>query len=228
MNIAILDLCLPHAEFDRHGSIAEMTSEWLVPHLPEAKLTSLHIAAGVALPDVDAFDGYFLTGSEKGVYDDTEWMTPLKTFLRAVRDAGRPVFGVCFGHQIMAEAFGGRAEKADTGFVVGAKTFETSAGPLNAHAMHQDQVTAVPPGATVTASAAYCPVGALAYDFPASSVQFHPEYKRNFVKDAVDIFEGDLLTTDQACVARSTFETAVDEDLYGPEVAAFFRGVLTG
>lgn len=228
MRIAILDLCLPHAEFDRHGTIAEMVHRWLAPHMPEAGFTSLHIAAGVALPAPGAFDGYVLTGSEKGVYDETAWMGPLKSFLLELKTAQIPVYGVCFGHQIMAEAFGGKAEKADTGFVVGAKAYQMNGQTIAAHAMHQDQVTAVPPGATVTASAAYCPVAALAYDFPAASVQFHPEYSRRFVADAVDVFEGELLTTAEAAASRETFATAVAEDLQGAEAATFFRNALAG
>lgn len=223
MNIAILDLCLPHVDFARHGSIADMTQNWIARHMPEATFRSIHIANGAHLPDADEYDGYILTGSELGVYDSAPWMAPLKTFLGELKAANTPVFGVCFGHQIMAEAFGGRAEKADKGFVVGARPFQTAAGEIAAHAMHQDQVTAVPPGATVTVTAPYCPVAGLDYDFPARSIQFHPEYTRDFVAHAVDVFEGDMLSATEAAASRATFVTEVAPDLYGAEAADFFR-----
>lgn len=226
MHIAILDLCLPHAEFDRHGTIAEMVLAWISPHMPDATFTSLHIANGVALPGPADFDGYILTGSEKGVYDEADWMAPLRLFLLDLKAARIPTFGVCFGHQIMADTYGGKAEKVDKGFVVGAKTYQSDAGEFAAHAMHQDQVTAVPPGATVTASASYCPVAALAYDFPAASIQFHPEYRREFVSQAVDIFEGELIDADEATASRASFAIDVAEDLQGAEAAAFFRNAL--
>ena len=223
MNIAILDLCLPHVEFARHGSISDMVRIWIERHMPEATFRSLHIANGAHLPSPGEYDGYILTGSELGVYDDAPWMAPLKAFLQELKAARIPVFGVCFGHQIMAEAYGGRAEKADKGFVVGVHHFQSEAGEIAAHAMHQDQVTAVPPGATVTASAPYCPVAALDYDFPAQSIQFHPEYTRDFVTHAVDVFEGDLLTETEAAASRASFATDVPTDLFGAEAASFFR-----
>ena len=227
MRIAILDLCLPHAEFDRHGTIAEMVLAWLAPHMPEATFTSLHIATGVPLPAPAAFDGYVLTGSEKGVYDEAAWMAPLRSFLLELKAARIPTFGVCFGHQIMADTFGGKAEKVDEGFVIGARTYQGSNGEFAAHAMHQDQVTVVPPGAKVTASASYCPVAALAYDFPAASLQFHPEYRRNFVSHAVDLFEGDMISAEEAAASRESFAMDVAEDLQGAEAAAFFRDALS-
>ncbi len=226
MNIAILDLCLPHAEFENHGSIGAMVHTWIAPHLPEAGFTILHIAGGTPLPDATAYDGYVLTGSEKGVYDEADWIPPLKDFLNELRVAKIPVFGVCFGHQIMAEAFGGKAEKADKGFIVGAQTYQTDEGTIAAHAMHQDQVTVAPPGAQITASAPYCPVAALAYDFPAASIQFHPEYRRAFVSDAVDVFEGELLTPEEAARSRASFAATVEEDLYGAQAAKLFRTAL--
>ena len=226
MKLAILDLCLPHKEFEAHGPIGRMVRDWLAPHLPEADMSILYIADGVPLPEVVSFDGYILTGSEKGVYDDTAWMKPLTAFLHALRERRIPVFGVCFGHQIMAEAFGGKAEKADKGFVVGARSYLTDTGEFAAHAMHQDQVTVPPPGARITASAPYCPVAALAYDFPALSVQFHPEYRQDFVTGAVDVFEGELLTPDEAAASRRSFALPVAHGLYGEDTARFFRSTL--
>ena len=224
MNIAILDVCLPDPRFDHHGSSGEQMRRWLAPHLPEAELLIIHLAAGESLPPLPAHDGYVITGSEKGVYDEAEWMDPLREFIRAARDASVPVFGVCFGHQIMADAMGGKAEKVDKGFVIGARDFDTPNGPFAAHAMHQDQVTKVPPGARVTASAPYCPVAALAYDFPALSVQFHPEYGREFVTDALEVLDGVVGSPEDYVAGRASMnEAAVRSDLFGVEAASFFR-----
>ena len=151
-------------------------------------------------------------------------MAPLKAFLLAARAAKTPVFGVCFGHQIMAETFGGKAEKADTGFVVGARAYQVGDREVRAHAMHQDQVTETPPGAVVTASAPYCPVAALAYDFPAASIQFHPEYTAPMMADAADIFEGWMITPEDAAETRASLAPGdVEPDLWGAETAGFFR-----
>ena len=90
------------------------------------------------------------------------------------------MFGICFGHQIMADIFGGKAAKSDKGFITGSRRFNDRGTNVNAYLAHQDQVTEVPPNAEVIASAAHCPVAALSYDFPALSVQFHPESIMSF------------------------------------------------
>ncbi|MEM7523170.1 MAG: type 1 glutamine amidotransferase [Pseudomonadota bacterium] len=228
MRLAILDLSTPTPTFADTATAAALTESWLAPHLPEAEFVGIDVSGGAPPPAAAAYDGYLLTGSEKGVYDDAPWIAPLKAFLRELRDANRPVFGICFGHQIMAEAYGGRAAKADKGFVIGVRGYETPDGaPIDAHAMHQDQVISVPPGARVTAASAYCPVAALDYDFPARSVQFHPEFSTALVNDAIEVFEGDVITPDEAAEGRASMTKGeAPPDLYGAEVAAFFRSAI--
>lgn len=225
MNIAILNLSSPDKGFDQHGNAAELIERWISPSFSEAKFTPIYIAIGEPLPESPAeYDGYILSGSEKGVYDETAWMEPLKEFLNLVKAQQIPVFGICFGHQIMAEAFGGKAEKSDAGFIVGVHEYEEQGNSYTAHAMHQDQVVAVPEGATVVASASYCPVAALNYDFPARSVQFHPEFQKPLVEDAIEAFEGKILTDKEIEHARNTMQTGtVEPSLYADEIAEFFR-----
>ena len=70
-------------------------------------------------------DGYIVTGSPAGVYDDLPWIEPLKTFLVQAKGKAKLV-GICFGHQIMAEAFGGRVEKSDRGWGIGLHRYQIS------------------------------------------------------------------------------------------------------
>jgi len=254
LNIAILNCSSPFRQLDHHGSAADIIENWLAPQFLEAVFTEVNIAAGEDFPDLNLFDGIIVSGSEKGVYDECEWMEPLKIYLRSLKEAQVPIFGICFGHQVMAEAFGGKAEKADYGFVVGSREYTTvytsdfkkpgaigtgskSTGSKNAdskntgskntysaYAMHKDQVVQVPDTATVTASASYCPVAALSYNFPARSVQFHPEFNTPLVTEAIEVFDGDLLTSDEAELSRQSMTGAnVQESLYAKEIAEFFR-----
>lgn len=226
MKIAILDMT-EHPEDLLHGMppVGTQIIAWLGPFMPDDQLKAYAInAKGAALPGVDDFDGLLVSGSEKGVYDDTPWDKPLRTLLTQTQAAGKPIFGICYGHQIMADTFGGKAELSEVGNVVGARSFVTPGGPVDAHVWHKDQVTQVPPGASVTMSAAHCPVGGLEYDFPAKSVQFHPEYTeahlRELFKRGRDLF----LKGDEADAAVKTFEKAtVARDLMARETAAFFH-----
>jgi len=118
MRIAILDLTT-HSEPMLSGlpKVGIQIEKWLSPALPEATFSS-------TVPALGTFDGVVVSGSEFGVYDQTPWMQPLRAFLLAVKAAGKPIFGICFGHQLMADTFGGKAEKTDSGFAVGVRAFD--------------------------------------------------------------------------------------------------------
>ncbi len=224
MKITVLDCVSPDRLTEKYGPTGNHVIRWLSPALPEATIDTIHLAGGVPAPKPGEIDGIVISGSEKGVYDDTPWMAPLRAMLEEYREAGTPVFGICFGHQIMADVWGGKAEKADKGFITGAREFASEAGPVSAYVAHQDQVTDVPPNAQVVAGSDYCPVAALAYDFPAFSVQFHPEYNRGFTEDLIDMFGDQLMTADQIAEAKSTLDVKVPDHLFGAQAAAFFRG----
>lgn len=223
MKIIVYDCVTGDALNEKYGPTGTHVINWIKPSLPEATFSSVHIAGGEPAPEPGEMDGVIISGSEKGVYDDTAWMTPLRENLERLKAAGVPIFGICFGHQIMADVFGGKAEKVNEGFVTGSRAFEANGREVRAYLAHQDQVTKVPPGATVTASAAYCPAAALAYDFPALSVQFHPEYSARFTEDLIDLFGAELMSPEEIASARASVPADVPEDLYCAEVAGFFR-----
>jgi len=224
VKLAVLDLCvwLPEYQHDQ-ARFGDVVVTWAQRGLPEAEFTVINVTGGAPLPDVAAFDGYVLSGSEKGVYDDADWMQPLRDFLPQVKDAGKPIFGICFGHQIMADVFGGKAEKVGDA-EVGVRAFDVDGQQVEGHVWHQDQVTKVPPGAKVIGSADYCPVAALAYDFPAMSVQFHPEYPADYVSTFLRRSKGAVLSTEQSEKAAEELDgSTVKADLFACQIGDFFR-----
>ena len=231
MRIAILDLTT-HTEPLLSGlpNVGIQIENWLSPALPEAAFFSTEVATkNEPLPALSTFDGVVVSGSEYGVYDETPWMEPLREFLRSAKDAGKPIFGICFGHQIMADVFGGKAEKVESGYAVGVRTFDVAGKHVETHVWHQDQVTKIPPGAKVTGMTGYCPVGALDYDFPACSVQFHPEYSEHQLRSLFERGREIFIDGELADEAVKTFEGAkVAADLQSKETAAFFRKHLSG
>ncbi|HEY3799044.1 MAG TPA: type 1 glutamine amidotransferase [Caulobacteraceae bacterium] len=129
-------------------------------------------------------DGYIVTGSAAGVYEPDPWIAQLFEFLRAARGRAKLV-GICFGHQALAQAFGGNVIKSPKGWGVGLHTYDVAgrqpwmdASPaFRLSASHQDQVVMAPPEAAVIAGSDFCPNGALAYaDGAAISCQLHPEF----------------------------------------------------
>lgn len=135
-------------------------------------------------PDPVAFDGAVITGSAAGVYEDDAWIAALLDWIRLARGELRMV-GICFGHQAMAQALGGRVEKSERGWGVGLHRYEVvSAAPWMAPdaatvaipVSHQDQVVAVPDEARITVRSEFTPYAGLAWGTDAISFQGHPEF----------------------------------------------------
>lgn len=218
---------VPEALRDDYASYPAMIEQWLHPELPEATFTDVAPVKGEALPAPEDFDGYLLSGSRHSVYEDLEWIHRTRTFLQALRQQGRPVFGICFGHQLMAEAFGGKTQKAAQGWGVGAQAYYyRNTGLLDGAALvfHQDQVVRLPPEAQVIGSSAFCPNGALVYDFPALSVQYHPEFTPAYIEALSQRYGGNLIP--EAVAAHSVAslqQLCVNNRPVARWVADFFR-----
>jgi GMP synthase-like glutamine amidotransferase len=145
------------------------------------------------LPDAAAHSACLITGSPAGVYEPLPWIEPLCGFIRAAKES--KMVGVCFGHQVMAEALGGHVEKSDKGWGAGLHRYSIiqqepwmdEAGTISIPASHQDQVVAQPPNTGVTVLSEFTPFAGLAWtDRPAISFQFHPEFAREFAKALIE------------------------------------------
>jgi GMP synthase-like glutamine amidotransferase len=144
-------------------------------------------------PEPASHDAILITGSPAGVYDGLPWIKPLSDFIRAARD--RKMVGVCFGHQIMAEALGGLVIKSEKGWGAGLHHYSIvhSVSWLDGEqkiaipASHQDQVVMQPPSTEIVAASDFTPYAALAWtDRPAISFQFHPEFDPEFAKALIE------------------------------------------
>ena len=174
-------------------------------------------------PDVQAADGWLITGSRHGAYENHAFITPLEDFIRSAAAAKVPMVGVCFGHQIMAQALGGKVEKFIGGWSVGANDYDFEGQTVTLNAWHQDQVTSVPKGAKIIAHSPFCAVAGLAYGTHGLSVQAHPEFSSEFVEGLMDSRGKGVVPEALLSKARTRLNDKIDQPLLARKIANFFK-----
>lgn len=191
MKVGILEAGAPPAELSAAGGYASMFRRLLGPAF---KTQIFNVVAG-ELPKSDSdCQAWLVTGSASSPYDEDPWIGDLEDFLRAA--SGRaPMVGICFGHQLMAQAFGGRVEKSQKGRALGLHRYEIleqppwmdAPLPISLPVAHRDQVTAVGPDCRVLGGNDFTPLGMLAYPARrAFSLQSHPEFDLGFARALVE------------------------------------------
>jgi GMP synthase-like glutamine amidotransferase len=227
MRIGILETGRPSAALEeRFGRYDSM----LTRLLGEPYQTRTYAVTAGHYPErPDDEDAYLITGSAAGVYDDLSWISELKAFLQNAKGKAKLV-GICFGHQVMAEAFGGRVEKSEKGWGVGLHRYEVREAarwmdPVNCFsipASHQDQIVRQPPQSRVIAASPFTPFGVLAYgDQAAISFQCHPEFEPEFARALIEE-RRDRLPQPDAAIA--SLGQPNDAALVGGWIRRFLKG----
>lgn len=212
-----------------HGDYAEMYSAMLREAGASFELLRFAAHEGEFPADVTTCDAWLISGSRAAVYEDHPWIARLADFARAAHASGVPQVGVCFGHQLLAHALGGRTERAPGGWGIGnvELSLRAAAGaPAGTPARfrlfmaHQDQVVALPPGAVWLAEAPHCAHAMFALDDRVLGVQPHPEFTAGFMRD-MTLEDSFGLPAAQREQALASYEAHVDNALLGGWIADF-------
>lgn len=176
----------PAPSLRRYGSFAH----WIrvAAGLPRSHAVVYRVIDGHALPERDGFAGALITGSGAMVTEKLDWSERSAAWLRDAAHAGMPLFGICYGHQLLAHALGGSVDYNPVGREIGTVRIErmdaAADDPLfgshpprfDAHATHMQTITRLPEGAVKLARSEKDECHAFRWGDSVWGVQFHPEF----------------------------------------------------
>ena len=239
MHVAILlaghtNKAMPERFHDYHDMFTTLFQG--LPNCEDFHFTTLAVVDDVFPNHLDDYDGYLISGSAYGVYDDAPFIPRLIDLVQKIHQAKKPLFGTCFGHQIIAHALGGRAQKWDNGWVLGTTEITLTELPdwfeekdwvdvednkINLIHVHQDQVTKLPRGAKLIGTANHCKNAAFIIGDTVFAVQGHPEFDTSYTDALVGLLE-DRAGGSLVKKARNSLSTPHDGIKVANWILAFF------
>lgn len=218
----------------RHGLYPAMFERLLAPAIPDLSVETVSAIDGDLPDDPTAVDCWLVTGSAYGVYDAEPWIADLKRFCETLLESGVPTVGICFGHQILAEAAGGRVAKSEKGWGVGLHRYDILARPewmadaprsFSTYVSHQDQVVEVPLNAALIARSDFCPCAMMQVSPTCITLQSHPEMPLAYVR-ALYEFRRQRIGDDRVDAALASLDGRCDADLVATWIARFYKSAL--
>jgi len=230
MKIGILQCDSVKPQFQgRFGDYPEMITALFRPLAPAIRYEVYDVVAGHYPTAVDECDAYITTGSKASVYDDEAWIEVLQAFIIRLREAKIKLIAICFGHQLVAQAFGGKVSQSDKGWGVGVHAMKTTAAapwmkPLHhvCHVLvsHQDQVVELPPGTELIAGSEFCPHAMFQLDDTILTIQGHPEFSMPYAEALME-FRRELLGESVYAAGIDSLSQRTNEQLIAQWMVAF-------
>lgn len=224
MRLAILMANTDESAFaERHPDDGEKFTTLIRRARPDWAFDVFFVKDGI-FPDSLDFDGFLITGSPASVHDKVPWIAQLESLVRDIHARNLPLFGACFGHQVIAKALGARVADNPQGWVLGRIDTHLGANsaPTPLYAAHKEQVVQLPAGAKTVATTPGCAIAGFAIGTHILTTQYHPEMTQTFVAALLEAFEHDIgtLTTQKAA---KTLTVEPDGDALADWIASFFE-----
>lgn len=232
MHIAILVTNTDFSDFARARPLDDEKFSCLIAEVrPGWETTSFWVCKEQFPEDWSSFDGVLITGSPSSVLEGAPWMRRLEGVIRELVEDGMPIFGACFGHQIVAKALGAPIVRNPDGWAHGlidvTRLRRTRwSGPDDSFALygsHIEQVGVVPSGAEPVFESPGCPVAGFTLGERVFTIQHHPEMTTDFITDLIEEYAdhvGEAITADaRLSLATGTAARAP----FAREIAGFFE-----
>lgn len=229
LGILITDTVIPELA-EQFGQYPEMFARLLALD-PTLELVSFDVLNGEYPADIDDVDAYLITGSKTSVYDDEEWIKPLISFVRDLNAAKKKLVGICFGHQIIAQALGGETTKSEAGWCVGihtatlndkAQRFGEVGSSFKLLSSHQDQIQRLADGAEILASTSNCPAAMTVLGDHILTFQGHPEFDKKYARQLLDM-RREILGESIYTAAITSLQQDTDHDLAARWIIDFIQ-----
>lgn len=219
---------VPQKHRERHGSFPDMFERMIRAEDPTATVEIVSIPNGDKLPDPGKLEAVLITGAAAGVYDGLDWIAPLEDFVRKAYTNKTPMVGVCFGHQLIAQALGGTVRKSEKGWGIGRHVYQVlpENGVVDGETIaiacsHQDQVIEAPSDALTILSSDFTPHAGLLYaNGTTLTVQPHPEFDVGFAQVCCELREGKA-PEDVIATARESLAQPMDNAKLGGAITRF-------
>jgi GMP synthase-like glutamine amidotransferase len=169
-----------------------MILDYFTSIMPENKFIVYQVAQNQFPTTTDECDAWVITGSPASAYDNEIWVTNLIQFTKDLHSKKSRILGICFGHQLIAKALGGKVENSKKGWGIGVRSFDIIQKTSWMHGedqncavlfSHQDQVTELPPGGINLGSEPFCPIQMYSIEDHVFSLQGHPEFTKDYAKE---------------------------------------------
>ncbi|MGU5765186.1 glutamine amidotransferase-related protein [Aeromonas allosaccharophila] len=204
---------------DRFGPVySEMFIRGFAALAPELEFRVWSALDGELPEDLHECDAWLITGSRHDAYSDIPWIQALRAWIRQAHDADVKLAGICFGHQVIAQALGGEVVKSTKGWGLGvvvhpmladAPWMAPARDQIRILASHQDQVALLPPGATRLAGNDFCPNFMFLQGDHIVAIQGHPEFSVEYNRALIERRRG-LLPDERYQSSLSSLEGEVD------------------
>lgn len=191
IKIGILEAGVSSPEFVTHGTNASWFERMLSPISNTFSFQAYQAYNGEIPPASDACDAYIVSGSSSSVLDRDPWIKTLSAFL-ADATLKQPVVGVCFGHQLLHQIFGGKVEQSAKGCGIGVHEYDVAQctdwmepclNEVGLLVSHMDQVVQTAPDTRVLAGSDFCPNAITMIGSNILTFQPHPEHTKAFTQD---------------------------------------------
>jgi len=213
------------------GEYPDMFRRLLGPRDDDLEFAVYDVMQGEYPADIDDVDAYLITGSKFSVYEDLDWIHRLLAFLRLLHERRKKIVGICFGHQAVAQALGGRTEKAAAGWGVGLHQHRFTARPpwlddgdaaFAILVSHQDQVALPPDGAAVLAGSDFCPNAVCQVGEHILTFQGHPEFVNAYSRAIIE-YRWDMIGEERAREGIASLAGRPETDRMAQWILRFLR-----